>query len=89
MKKWDVAPKWEFNKIEAAFDARLRKEGFEILGIRMFQSKTEWKAERDGVVVEYAVYKEARKPELCWKLFMEFYNLEKAYRELLEAQHES
>ena len=81
-KKWDTDYKWELNKTEEAFDKRLKENDFNIVGIAMYQSKTVWLIEKDGVKFEYAILKEANKIESAWKSFVYYYETSKAYNKL-------
>ncbi len=86
-RKWDNDYKWDLNKTEKAFDKKLKENGFSILGVRMYISKTEWKIEKDGVVMEYAIDKEATKSALVWKVFINYYNTCKEYHKV-KAEYE-
>lgn len=85
-KKWETDYKWELNKTEEAFDKRLKENGFNIVGIAMYQSKTVWLIEKDEVKFEYAILKEAGKIDLVWKSFIYYYETSKTYNELKKSE---
>lgn len=81
-KKWETSYKWDLNRTEKAFDKMLRDNGFTILGVRMYISKTEYKLQKDDVVLEFSVAREATKPKLLWKWFEDYYNTCKEYHRI-------
>ena len=81
-RQWEKEYKWELTKVESAFDKKLKENGFNILGVRMYISKTEYKIEKDGVEVEFAILREAKNIGLTWKVFVECYEIKKEYDSL-------
>lgn len=80
--KWTNDYKWDMNKIESAFDTKLRDEGFTILGVKQYMSKMEWLIEKDGVQLPYTIMAEATNFDLTWDVFMSTFDLYKKYQEL-------
>lgn len=91
MKKiWCTERTWEANKIELLFEELLKKNGFNVIGIKEYQSKTDYLIGKDGTECEFSIphidNKKSR-AKLCYKNFVEYYNIKVEY-ERLKAKYE-
>ena len=90
-KNWQTERKWEMNKVEIRFEKLLKENGFEVIGIKEFVSKTDYLIRKDNVECPYTIHHVDSKPSrgnLCFKNFVDYYNI-KAEHERLKKQMEN
>lgn len=88
-KKWTMERKWEKNPAETEFEHLLNENGFVVLGIREYVSKTEYLIEKDDFKCEYYVYHVDEKKShgrTCYKNFVNYFKITKEHYKLMEAQ---
>jgi hypothetical protein len=86
-KNWQTERKWEMNKVEIRFEKLLSENGFNVIGIKEFSSKTDYLIEKDGVECTYDIHHVDNKPsrgDLCFKTFVNYYNITAEYKKLKE-----
>jgi hypothetical protein len=84
-KKWYTERKWETNKTEIRFEKLLKENGFNIVGIKEFMSKTDYLIEKEGVECTFAVYHTDNKPSrgnLCFDSFVNYFDIKCKYENL-------
>ena len=55
-RKWTTERKWAPSRAESKFEELLAANGFKVLGIREYQSKTDYLIEKDGIQQEYGFF---------------------------------
>ena len=84
-KTWRTERTWDANEIELLFEKLLNENGFNVVGIKVFQSKTDYLIEKDGTECEFSIphidNKKSRAKQ-CYKNFVEFYNIKVEYERL-------
>ena len=75
--KWLTERKWECTKAQQGFEDLLKENGYKILGYREYCSKTEYKVEKNGIEIEYAVFSDLKHSDTkhAFKCFVDYYNL--------------
>lgn len=77
-KAWSSTRQWDASRTEERFEELLKENGFNITGIRCYISKTEYKIEKDGTEIKFAVYNSdnsRKRGDLCYGVFLDWYNL--------------
>lgn len=86
-KKWTMERKWEKNPAEIEFERLVKENGFVVLGVREYVSKTEYLIEKDNYKCEYAVHHVDTKKSHgieCYKNFVRYFEITKEHHEMLE-----
>lgn len=80
MKRQYKERKYEPTKPEMRFEELLKNNGFNILGVIEYNSKTDYLIEKDNFACEYSIHRVdnvAKRGDRCYNLFNEFYDLKK------------
>lgn len=86
MKKWKTERTWTPSSTEKNFEKRLAENGFAVIGIREYQTKTDYKIEKDGIVQEYSlVHRAEGTGKGNYDCFVMFYNTRVEYERLKKA----
>ena len=84
-KTWSIERTWEANKIELLFEELLKENGFNVVGIKEFQSKTDYLIEKDGTECEFSIphidNKKSR-AKLCYENFVKCYDIKVEYERM-------
>lgn len=56
-KKWSTERKWDANKVEERFEELLKENGYTMKGIKEFATKTDYLIEKDGIKVEWCIWR--------------------------------
>ena len=64
----------DMTKNEKAFDARLKENGFDVLGIRNYKSKMEFLISKNGKEIIYPITKGNNDMSAIWEYFTDYYN---------------
>ena len=82
-RKWTTERKWDKHPREERFEQLLADNGFTVLGIREYQSKTDYLIEKDGIKQEYALWHTNKSSALQnYKCFEMFYNTRVEYENM-------
>lgn len=84
-KKWYTERKWESNGLEIEFEKLLKENGFNVVGLKEYMSKTDYLIEKDGIRCEFTIQhidNKKRRATLCYKNFIEYYNIKVEYERL-------
>ena len=84
-KKWHTERKWEVSRPEIRFEELLKENGFNVIGIKEFVSKTDYLIEKDGIEVVYVIHhvdNKSSRGNLCFNIFVDHYNLKAKYEKL-------
>ena len=81
-KKWKTERTWTPSSVEKGFEKRLAENGFNIIGIREYQSKTDYKIEKDGIVQEYGLFHGGGTAKSNYDCFVMFYNTKVEYEKM-------
>lgn len=84
-KNWQKERKWEMNKAEERFDKLLKENNFNVIGLKEFSSKTDYLIEKDGVECTFVIHhvdNKTSRGNLCFKIFVEHYNIKAEYEKL-------
>ena len=84
-KNWQKERKWEMNKVEIRFEELLKENGFNIIGIKEYTSKTDYLIEKNGIECPFDIHHVDNKPSRgnqCFKTFVEYYNIKAEYERL-------
>ena len=84
-KAWSKERTWEPNKIELLFEELLDKDNFNVIGIKVYLSKTDYLIEKNGIECEFSIPHIDNKPsraKQCYKNFLEYYNIKVEYEKL-------
>ena len=78
MKKNWSERKYDTTKVEIRFEELLQENGFEVVGVKEFNSKTDYLIEKDGVECTFSIHHTDNKPSrgnICFKAFIDYYNM--------------
>lgn len=84
-KNWSSERKWEMNKVEIRFEKLLKENGFNVIGLKEYNSKTDYLIEKNGIECTYAIYHVDNKPNrgnAHFKTFVEYFNIKAEYERL-------
>ena len=85
MKKQYSERQYEATKTEIRFEDLLKANGFNILGIKEYNSKTGYLIEKGSIKCEYSVYaldNKSKRGDSCYNLFNEYYDLKRKAMEV-------
>lgn len=87
MGKYTLTRKWESSKEEKAFEKLLQKEGFKVVGIKEYQSKTDYLIEKDGTQVRFDflyIGGGLKQAKLSFNSLVRLYEVKKQYDALIK-----
>ena len=80
---WVTERKWTPSPLEVKFEEKVATNGFNIIGIKEFCTKTEYLIEKDGIQQEHSIYHD---PSISiddsFDWFVRNYNTRKEYERL-------
>ena len=81
---WTKERRWEASKVEIAFEKLCQENGYNITGYQEYNSKTQFKIEKDGIEIEYCIYHIADngRSKLMFNNMVRFYELKAQVLEL-------
>lgn len=85
-KKWCTERRWEYTREEKKFEDMLTTNGFAIVGIREYLSRTDYLIEKDGIQQEYALWRGESSAKDNYACFIMFYNTKVEYEQLKAKQ---
>lgn len=56
---WTKERRWECSPVEKKFEQLCQEYGYTITGYQEYNSKTQFKIEKDGIEIEYCIYHES------------------------------
>lgn len=77
---WSETRKYDATKLEEKFEKKLAENGYTIIAYKECWSKTDYRIAKDGIEIEYSVYKDSdnsRKVNMIYSFFEDYYNLKK------------
>ena len=77
-KTWSIDRKWEISKIELLFEELLKDNGFNVLGIKEYQTKTDYLIEKEGTECEFSIThidNKKSRAKLCYENFVRCYDI--------------
>lgn len=86
-KNWQTERKWEMNKVEVRFEKLLKDNGFTIIGLKEFVSKTDYLIEKDGIQCQYSLHhvgNQSSQGNMYFKIFTDYYNIQREYYDVLK-----
>lgn len=73
------------SKVEEKFEELLKENGFNVLGVKEFNAKTDYLIEKDGVECTYAIHhidNKLSRGKQCFKAFIDYHNINVEYNKL-------
>lgn len=84
-KTWSTERQWEISNAELFFEKLLKENGFLVIGIKEYQSKTDYLIEKDGTECEFSfphIDNKKNRVKLCYDNFVRFYGIKVEYEKL-------
>lgn len=83
MAKWVSERQWEASREEKFFLDMLNENGFKVEQVREWNSKTDYKISKDGILIEFDFHNIGggkKQAEAVFKSFLSYYELYKEFK---------